>query len=95
MVVNHARRLHDGIADSRADKAESSFFEIMTHLLRLLSEGWRIIPSLASVGDCFVANKTPYVFVKCSKLFSYLKKPFGVVDSGLNLLSVSNNASIF
>src|SRR5581483_7896926 len=50
VVVDHARRLHEGVTDRRADEAEAAALQILAHRPRFLRLG-RDLPELAEAPD--------------------------------------------
>jgi hypothetical protein len=90
----HSKCPFKGVADCRADKVESTFLQILAHLLRFRRKARNIFHRLPSVLYRITFNKSPNVFIKGTELFLDLKKCFGVLYSGFDFQSVAYDTCI-
>src|SRR5882672_1374778 len=94
MIVDHADGLHHGVTDSRADEIETALAKVLAHGVgfggtsRDLSEGFPAVPNGLAV------DEAPEISVEAAELFLDGEEGFGVLDRGLDLQTVSNNAGV-
>src|SRR5262245_60690724 len=90
MVVHEAARLHERVADRRADEAEAALLQILAHRLRL----WRLggdLPDLApAVHERLAVDEAPEVLAQALEL----EDAAGIVDGRLDLEPVADDAGI-
>jgi hypothetical protein len=95
MVVDHAHRLHECVADRRANKPEPPALQVAAHD----SGGFRfrrqVAEGLEMVQDRNSADKTPDVGIEGAKLFLNLKNRPCVGYGGFDLEEVSDYAGVF
>src|SRR5207302_9776676 len=60
MIVDHPRRLHEGVADGRSDKAKSALFQGPAHGVRFRACCGDILQRPAGVNLRLAANKLAY-----------------------------------
>jgi len=92
VVIDHSNRLHERITDSRADKLESAFSEVLAQRLgkrRLSGHGGPALPI-----DRLAFNKTPEVFIEAAKLFLNGDKGLRIFDRRRDLQTVTNDSGI-
>ena len=80
VIVNHACRLHEGVADRRADEFESAPQQIAAHGVGVLGARGYFTQASPTILDWFAANKTPKISVETSEFFSHLAKSLRVLD---------------
>ena len=68
MVVDHARRLHEGVADGRADEVEAALFQILAHGVRFGVCARHLLQRLPRVLLGLAADKLPDVGIKAAEL---------------------------
>ena len=85
VVVDHADRLHEGIADGAADEAKAAFFQVFAYGVGDLGGGWEADMSFPRVLDGLAVYEGPDVFVEGAEFFLDLQKGFCVADGGLDL----------
>src|ERR1700681_4628170 len=59
MVIDHACRLHESVADSRAHKVEAAFLQIFTHRVRFRGAGGEALPRLPGVHSRLASGELP------------------------------------
>ena len=64
MIVDHARGLHERIADGAADKGESSSLEVFAHRVGFSRLGGNVRGCCPMIRDGFLPNEPPDVFVE-------------------------------
>ena len=94
MVIDQARRLHEGIADCRTDKLEAAFFEGFAHGVRFAGRGGDVFEGPAPVADSGPADKLPDIGIEGAKFLLDLKEGTRVGHCGFNFEAVANDARI-
>ena len=59
VVVDHADRLHEGVADCRADEFEASFLECFAHGIRFGRRGGDVRELFPFVADSYTVYELP------------------------------------
>ena len=72
MVVDHSCGLHVGVADRRADKFETSLFEVFAEGIRFLRCRRVILQAPNCVHDRFAIDKSPDIGAETAELVGNL-----------------------
>jgi hypothetical protein len=94
VVIDHADRLHEGVADGRAHEPEAPRAEVLGQGVGFGRAGGDIAHGAAGLGDGGAVDKAPGVDVKRSELVLHGEKRTGVVDGGGDLEAVADDARI-
>jgi hypothetical protein len=94
VVIDHAGRLHQGVADCRADELESVPEQVATHRIGFGGARGNVGHPPPAVLLWFAADETPEVCVEASYLLAHRKERFRVLDRGGNLQTVSYDAGV-
>lgn len=94
VIVDHADGLHKSIANGGADKIESPFLEVLAHSVRFGGACGDVFQRFPGVLNWLAADELPDVFVERSELSLHIKKGFCILDCGVNLQAVANDARI-
>lgn len=87
VVHDHARGLHQGVADGRPDEGEPGFFQPFAHCQRLGRDGRHFGAVLEMVDDGFAVHERPK---ECHRVFQ--RQPgLGIAAGGLELETVAND----
>src|SRR5579862_6050377 len=89
VVVHHANRLHEGIADGRADEAEPTALQIAAHDISFACSGRHVAHRPAPVLNRSPVDELPEVPVETAELVAHFQKGFGVVDGGADFQAVA------
>src|SRR5438094_10601114 len=90
VVVDEPRRLHERVADRRPDEAEAALLQVLAHRLRLSGRSRDIGELLPPIHQRLAVDEAPQVVAQALE-FEYAP---GVVDRGLDLQAVPNDARI-
>src|SRR2546430_17341226 len=91
MIIFHAGRLHQRVADSRADKFESALNEVAAHGVGFRCACRDLSHSPPTILLRFVADKAPEVTVETAVLFANREKGVRILDRRRNLKSVAHD----
>ena len=91
MIVNHARRLHECIANRGADEFESMSQQIAAHGVGLGGACGYVSQASPTILDWLAANERPDIGVETSEFFSHLEKSFRVLDRSRNFQPVAHD----
>jgi hypothetical protein len=94
MVVDHADRLHMGIADSSPDKTKSPLFQVATHGIGNRCAGRDLVNTFPGILDRPVVHEAPHVIGKGAEFFPDLQKGAGIGDRRFHLQTVTDDAGI-
>ena len=94
VIVDHAYRLHEGIADSGTDKIKSALLQIFAHRIRGSSSRGQLLRRPQSVHLRLAVHELPDIAIEGTKLFLYTKKCFGIRNRGCNLQAITDDAWI-
>ena len=94
MIVDHAGRLHQRVANCRAHELESAPQQIAAHCVGFLSPRRYVRHAPPSILYRFAADKAPEVSVEAFLLFQQREKRFCVRDRGCDLQSVSYDSGV-
>ena len=94
MIVDHAGRLHEGVADCAADEAEAALLQVLAHGIRLRCRGRNLLQVFPSVLSWFAAHKAPDIAVETPEFPLRDEEHFRIVDRRLDLEAVADNAGI-
>ena len=92
MIVDHADRLHEGIANRRAHEFEAPPCQVAAQRHRFGSRNGNrritFFPQRVSV------NKSPDVRVETAELLLYVQKSFGILNRGRDLQAIANDSFV-
>lgn len=94
MIIDHAGRLHEGVADCRTDKLEAAFFEGLAHGIRFRGCGGNVLEGLPMVADRSSVNKLPDVGVERAEFGLDFQKGLGISHGGLYFKPVADDARV-
>jgi hypothetical protein len=94
VVIDHPGRLHQGVADRRADKLEPALQQVAAHRVGFGRARWNVGHPSPAVLLRLVADETPEVSVEASQLLARHEERFRVLDRGCNLQTVSYDADV-
>src|SRR5687767_2558176 len=94
MVVHEADRLHERVADRRADERKSSAPQILAERIRFFSPRRHRPMSLPSIHARPAADETPDVGVERAELVLDLAERAGVSHGALDLEAVPDDVRI-
>src|SRR5882762_3420406 len=94
VIVDHARGLHEGVANGRADEAETAFLEVFAEGVGF--GGLCREPFVGFPGVLFrlAANEAPDVRVKGAEFFLNFQEGAGVTDGGVDFEAVANDSGV-
>src|ERR1051325_6719605 len=94
VIVHHPHRLHERVADGRTDEAESALEERLAHAVRFFGARRKLSqrPARILLGDA--ADEAPEEAVERPFLLAELEERLRVLDRGLDLLPVADDARI-
>ncbi len=95
MIVDHADRLHERVADRCSYKFKTPFFQIATQAIRNRRRNRYVVHSPPTVLQGSAVYELPQVAIKGSKFRTHIQNPLGVGNRRLNLESVSDDAYVF
>ena len=88
MIVDHARRLHQRVADRGADEFESAPHQIAAHRVGFGCARRHVGHVPPTILDWRAADEAPEVSVEAVELFSHRAKHLRVLDCGRDLQPV-------
>src|SRR6478736_7084042 len=91
MIVDHACRLHEGVADRRADEFESASQQIAAHGVGFSGARGYVSQCAPTILDRLAANEGPEISVETSEFFSNGEEVFRVLDCGCDFQSVPHD----
>src|ERR1041384_574013 len=80
VIVHHTGRLHEGVANRRADEFEATFEEILAQGVRLGGARGHLLHRTPGVLDRLAADELPEVSVEAAKLLLHREKRLRVLD---------------
>lgn len=90
MIVNHADCLHKRVNDSRSDKVEAAFFQILAYLIGERSVSWHFLERFEAVDYRLVIDIAPDEFVEAAVFLLYFDKGFCIANGGGYLATVAD-----
>ena len=94
VVIDHACRLHEGIANSAANEAEAAFFQVFRHRVRYLSADGYVLDCFPPIDHGFAICELPDVGIKTAELMLDFNERPGIGNGGFDLEPVADNAWI-
>ena len=94
MIIHHADRLHERIADGRADKFETALEQVFTHGIGFFGRHRNVLHWFNFVIHLLPADKLPNIGIKRAEFFLNLQKLFSILDCRGNFEAIADNASI-
>ena len=94
VLVHDAHRLHEGVADGRADEAESPLFEVFAHRIAVRRRFGHAAKMQRSAAQHLAVRELPDVVVERTGSFADLEIGARVCDEGLDLQPVPDDARI-
>src|SRR5262249_41833534 len=94
MVVHHADRLHERVADRGTDEFESAPQKIATELVGF-GRPWReLLQRFPAIDAWLAADEAPHIRIEAAEFFSSCEERFRISNRAANLQPVSNDAGI-
>lgn len=93
VIVDHARRLHEGVERRRSDKAKAVGLEGFAHSLRYVGLGLDVFGGGERVDDRPPVNKTPYILSKWHA-FANFEIDLRIGDRCFDLGAVTDDAFV-
>src|SRR5713101_2983075 len=94
VVVDHANRLHESIADGRPYEAKSALDQVTAQHSGLLRLSRDLLEPSPSVLDGYAAHELPHVAGEAATLALNDKEGAGIGDRGLDLGAIAYNAVV-
>ena len=94
VVVDHAGRLHVGVADGGADEAEPPADQLSAHGIGLPARGRQVLGAPAAGDDRRAVHEVPHEPLKTAELLADLQESPSVGDRAFHLQAVANDAGI-
>jgi len=94
MIVDHAGRLHQRVANCRARELESAPQQIAAHRVGLGCPRGHVGHATPTILDWLAADEAPEVSVEAFHFFEQREKRFCVRDRGCDLQSVSYDSGV-
>ncbi len=94
MIVHHAHRLHEGIADGAADEGEAALLEGLGHGIRLRRGRRNVAVALTLVDDGGAAHEAPQIIDEVDAFRLQRQIGAGVFDDRLHLEPVADDAAV-
>jgi hypothetical protein len=94
MIVDHAGRLHQRVADRCADKLESTPHQIAAHRIRFRRPGGYLSHRPPTILLRFAADKTPKITVEASQFFPNREKCLRILDRRRDFQPIPDDAGV-
>ena len=94
MIVDHARGLHERVANNRADEFESPTFQILAYGVGDRRVTGEVVRRLPAILDRSAVDESPDILVKASDFLLDDKKGPCVCNDRLNFEPIPDNAGI-
>src|SRR6267378_798989 len=94
VIVDHARGLHEGVANGRADEAETALLQIFAEDVGFGGLCREAFVGFPGVLFGLTADEAPNVSVKRAEFFLNFQEGAGVADGGVNFKEVANDSSV-
>jgi len=94
MVVHHASRLHEGVANRRTGKGEPALLQVFAHGVRQGCRCGDIAMALPGILDGLAIYKLPEIFVKPAKFFCHRQTRSRIPHGCVNLQSIAHDTRI-
>ena len=92
MIIHHSNRLHERIADGRADEFQAALTKIAAQPVGLGREDLYVRAALSS--DRLAVNESPHVSIEAAELLLNCQESLSVPNRGVDLQSVADDASV-
>src|SRR5579862_1195242 len=94
MIVHHAYRLHEGIANGGSYKIESALLEILAHGIGLRGARLNLLRRPDRIHSRLASDELPDITVEAAKLFLHLEERSRIRDGGSDFEFVAHDSSI-
>src|SRR5438270_8864948 len=94
VIVDHADRLHEGIADRGTDELKAASLELLAHRVRLRRLGRHLLGRLPGMMLHTASDELPDVTVEASEFLQHAQECLGVLDGCLDLEPVADDSWI-
>jgi hypothetical protein len=93
VIVDHAHRLHERVANRRTDEAKTALLQLLAHRH---AHGLGMFQGYRSCGmrKWLSFDETPDEFVETSELFLSFEERLCVLDGGVDLQAIADNAFV-
>ena len=94
MIVDHARALHEGVANGRADEAEAALLQIFAEGVGFGGLCREAFVGFPSVLFGLAADEAPDVGVEGAEFFLNFQEGAGVTDGGVDFEAVADDSGV-
>src|SRR5206468_12805010 len=94
MIVYHAHRLHEGVADRRSDESKAALREVLAQCVRLRRARGNLGVHAPTIHPWRAADKGPEVLVEGAGLSLHAKKRLRIADRAFHLQAVAHDVRI-
>jgi len=94
VIVDHADRLHERVADGRSDEGESASLQVLAHRVGLGGAGRNVLRPGGVVDDGAAADKLPDVGVEAAEFLLHGQKRACILHRRLDLEPVADDAGV-
>ena len=94
MIVHHARGLHEGVTDGRADKPETAFFQVAAHRIRLGRRRWNFADAAPLILERLAVHEPPDVTIEAAEFLLDREERPGVGNNGFDLEPVAHDPGL-
>src|SRR5436190_14412734 len=94
VIVDHASRLHQRVADGGAHEFEAASQQIAAHRVGLGCARWNVGHASPAILDWLATDEAPQVSVETPKLVSHGEKHLCVLDRGRNFQSIPHDPGV-
>src|SRR5205823_12303247 len=93
VVIDHAGRLHESVANGRTHEFESAADQVFAHGVRL-GGARRRMGAIATMLQIAFAGELPDISIEAAEFFLHGKKCFGVRNGGFDFQTIANDSWI-
>ena len=94
MIVNHSGRLHQRVADRRADELKPASLQIAAHRIGFGCPRGHVGHTPPPIQDWFAADETPQVGVEGAEFLAHGEEQLCVLDRGRDFQSVPYDSGV-
>src|SRR4029077_1511514 len=93
-IVDHARRLHEGVTDGGPNETKSALLERLAHGVRFRAGCGNILQGTAGIDLGCAADKLPDVASEAAAFLLYGQEGAGVADGGFDFQAIADDPRI-
>ncbi len=94
VVVYHADRLHERVADGGSHEIEAAFLQGFTHGVGMRGECGKAIHGFPGIYFRASVHELPYVAIEGAVFFLHLQQRFGILHGGGDFQAVADDARV-